>query len=129
MDEGSHNWAAKNLIGNWRIVGTYTAETGELVTPQSGTDANHNGDAVDRTIRQSRRQANIGSNVTALKNTRGDTVAYLATNPNARYIRAQAGQFATAGRNTLKDAGHQQLGYVARQAVPDHRIEVVRDPR
>ena len=101
----SHNWAAKNLVGNWRLVGTYTAETGELVTPQSGADANGNGDAVDRTILNPAGDPNQGSDVTALKNSRGDTVAYLAKNPNARYIRAQAGTFATAGRNTLRMPG------------------------
>jgi hypothetical protein len=101
----THNWAARNLIGNWRIVGTYTAETGELVTPQSGTDSNGNGDAVDRTIVNPAGQANVGSNVTALKNTKGDTVAYLATNPNARYIKAGSGTFPNAGRDTLRMPG------------------------
>ncbi len=43
----------------------------------------------------------VGSDVTALKNSAGATVAYLAVNPNAQYIRAQAGAFATGGRNTL----------------------------
>ena len=48
---GSSNWAMKNLIGNWRFVGTYTAESGEWVTAQSGGDANLNGDsAPDRTV-------------------------------------------------------------------------------
>jgi hypothetical protein len=102
---GSTNWAAKNLIGNWQFVGTYTAESGELVTPQSGVDANLNGDTVDRTIINPAGTANVGSDVTALKNAKGDTVAYLATNPNARYIRAQKGAFANAGRNTLQMPG------------------------
>ncbi len=99
------NWATKNLLGNWRLSGTYTAETGELVTPQSGDDANLNGDTVDRTIINPAGQANVGSNVTALKNSAGATVAYLATNPNARYIRAQLGAYPNAGRNTLQMPG------------------------
>ena len=101
----SSNWMAKNLIGNWGFVGTYTAETGELATPQSGTDSNGNGDAVDRTIVNPGGQANVGSDVTALKNTKGDTVAYLAKNANARYIKAGAGAFPNAGRNTLQMPG------------------------
>jgi len=101
----SSNWAAKNLLGNWRLVGTYSAETGELVTPQSGTDSNGNGDAVDRTIINPAGQSNIGTDVTALKNTKGDTVAYLAKNPNARYIKAASGTFPNAGRDTLKMPG------------------------
>src|SRR5579885_764395 len=101
----ANNWAAKNVLGNWRFVGTYTAEVGELVTPQSGVDANGNGDAVDRTIVNPAGQGNIGSGVTALKNSSGATVAYLATNPNARYIQAGSGTFANAGRNTIQMPG------------------------
>ena len=91
----------KNIIGNWRFVGTYTAETGEWVTPQSGADANLNGDTVDRTIVNPSGNANLGSAVTALKNSAGATVAYLATNPNARYIQPVLGALTTAGRNTI----------------------------
>jgi hypothetical protein len=39
--------------------------------------------------------------VTALKNSAGQTVGYLATDPSAMYIRAGLGVFPTAGRNTL----------------------------
>ena len=102
----SSNWAAKNLIGNWRFVGTYTAETGEWVTAQSGIDANLNGDtATDRTIINPAGDAKLGSAVTPLKNTAGATVAYLATNPNARYITAEKGALANGGRNTIRMPG------------------------
>jgi hypothetical protein len=97
----ANSWFAKNLIGNWRFVGTYTAETGELVTPQSQADANLNGDTVDRTIINPSGTADVGSDVTALRNSAGDTVAYLAKNPNARYIKANFGALPNAGRNTL----------------------------
>jgi hypothetical protein len=97
----AHNWAAKNLIGNWRIVGTYTAESGEWVTAQSGTDSNQNGDSLDRTIINPSGDPTLGSGVTALKNAAGATVAYLATTPNAKYITAGAGTIPTAGRNTI----------------------------
>jgi hypothetical protein len=103
--KGSSSWLAKNLVGNWLLVGTYTAETGELVTPQSGDDANLNGDTVDRTIINPAGAANVGSDVTQLKNSSGAVVAYLAKNPNARYIRAQLGALPTAGRNTLQMPG------------------------
>lgn len=97
----SNSWAMRNLVGNWRIVGTYTAETGELVTPQSGTDSNLNADSVDRTIVNPAGVGNVGSDVTALKNSAGKVVAYVAQNPNARYIRAGQGALPNAGRNTL----------------------------
>ena len=45
--------------------------------------------------------ANKGSDVTALTNSAGQTVGYLAVDPSARYIRAGLGVFPNAGRNTL----------------------------
>ncbi len=99
----SDNWFAKNLVGNWRFVGSYTAETGELATVQSGTDTNMNGDsASDRAIVNPAGDANRGSGVTALKNSAGATVAYLALDPTARYITAAAGALSNGGRNTLQ---------------------------
>ncbi len=98
----SSNWFKKNLIGNWLASGTYTYESPEYATVQSAADANFNGDtAGDRSIINVNGQDRVGSDVTALKNSKGDTVGYLANNPNARYIRAGLGAFANAGRNTL----------------------------
>ncbi len=95
------NWFTRNLIGNWEMAPVFTYETGTLVTPQSAVDANLNGDSAgDRTIFNPAGTANVGSGVTALKNTAGATVAYLANNPNARYIQARSGALATAGRQT-----------------------------
>jgi hypothetical protein len=98
----ANSWAMKNLIGNWRFVGTYTAESGEWVTPQSGTDSNLNGDSAgDRTIVNPGGDPKVGSGVTALKNSAGATVGYLAINPKAGYITAGSGALANAGRNTV----------------------------
>lgn len=95
------NWFMKNLVGNWEIAPIYTYETGTLVTPQSAVDANLNGDAAgDRTIINPAGTANVGSASTPLKNSKGLIVAYLAANPNARYIVAQKGAIATGGRQT-----------------------------
>ena len=98
----SSSWAAKNLIGNWRFVGTYTAESGEWVTAQSAVDSNLNGDsAPDRTIINASGDPNLGSAVKALTNSAGATVAYLAATSNARYITAGIGAIANSGRNTI----------------------------
>ncbi len=102
----SDNWFLKNLVGNFMFVGTYTAETGELVDPQSGVDSNLNGDtAGDRTIVNPKGISTRGSGVTALKNSAGDIVGYLANDPTARYIQAGLGALANAGRNTLQMPG------------------------
>jgi len=103
--KSSANWATKNLAGNWRIVGTYTAETGELVTAQSVQDSNLNYDSLDRTVRNMNGNPLLGSDVEALTNSAGKTVAYLALNPNAMYIKAGIGAFADSGRNTIRMPG------------------------
>src|SRR5205085_398678 len=83
-------------------VGTYTYESPEYVTVQSGQDSNLNGDtAGDRVVLNPAGDPTKGSNVTALKNTAGATVAYLASDPTAMYIKAGLGVYPNAGRNTL----------------------------
>jgi hypothetical protein len=97
------HWLMRNLVGNWVIAPVYTYESPELGTVQSQLDANLNGDtASDRSIINPAGIDGTGSGITALKNSSGATVAYLANNPNARYIRAGVGTFATGGRNTLR---------------------------
>ncbi len=100
--KGSNNWMAKNLLGNWEIAPQWQLQSPEFYTPQSGVDSNLNGDAApDRTIFNAKGVAGTGSTVTALTNTAGQTVGYLADNPNAQYIQAGSGALTTIGRNTL----------------------------
>ena len=109
----SQSWALRNLVGNWEVAPIYTYESPEYYTVLSGVDSNLNSDsASDRTIVNPNGAAGSGSGVygldrngnrisptasTALVNT---IVAYVAVNPNARYIQAGPGAFANAGRNT-----------------------------
>jgi hypothetical protein len=93
----------RSVFGGFSFAGTYTYEMGENVTVLSGNDTNLNGDAAgDRSIINPSGVKNTSSLVTALKNTAGKTVGYLATNPNAQYIQAGLGARSTAGRNTLR---------------------------
>ena len=109
--QGDKNWLKRNILGNFQFAGTFTAETGELATPQSGLDSNLNDDSAgDRVvINPNGGFANSSSDVTALKATsganNGQTVAYLANNPYALYIRAQQGMYANSGRNILQMPG------------------------
>ena len=58
-----------------------------------------NGDnAGDRVILNSAGVKGTGSGVTALTNTAGDTVGYLADNPSAQYVVAGPGALATSGK-------------------------------
>jgi hypothetical protein len=96
------NWAMKNILGNWNVSMTYTYQSPEYATVQSGVDSNLNGDSAgDRAIVNPAGTANVGSDVTPITNANGDTVAYLAVNPNARYIVAGPGALSNGGRNSL----------------------------
>ena len=100
--KGSDNWAMKNILGNWSFSPVYTYESPQWATVQSATDSNLNNDSAgDRVILNPGGIRGTGSGVTALTNTAGDTVAYLASNPTAQYIVAGAGALANTGRNTL----------------------------
>jgi hypothetical protein len=96
------NWFLRNLIGNWEIAPVYIYQTGTLITPQSETDSNLNADsAPDRVFTNSAGNPSLGSGVTPLLNNAGDTVAYLALNPNARYVTAPQGTLPTGGRSLV----------------------------
>jgi hypothetical protein len=104
-------WVMKNVVSNWNLTGTYTYQTGEWATIQSGVDSNLNGDnAGDRTIINPAGTATVGSGVTGYNakgqvSTGSDIVAYVAKNPNARYVQAGVGALADAGRNTVRMPG------------------------
>ncbi len=103
------NWFLRNLVGNWNISGTYTYETPEYATVQSGIDSNLNGDSAgDRTIVNPSGQFSVGSGVTgynaagrAVAAGSSSIVAYVANNPNARFVVAGQGALANSGRNNF----------------------------
>jgi len=104
------NWFMKNVVGNWQFSPVYTFETGQWVTAQANRDANLNIDSAgDRAILNPSGQKGVGTDVTALKATAGpnagDTVAYVAKNPNAQYIRTGVGALSNLSRNTLQAPG------------------------
>jgi hypothetical protein len=109
----SQNWAMRNVLGNWEVAPIYTYESPEYYTVLSGLDSNLNSDsASDRTIVNPGGIAGTGSGVYGLDRNGNriaanaaasqvnNIVAYVAANPNARYIQAGPGAFANAGRNT-----------------------------
>lgn len=99
----SENAFVRAVFGGFSFAGTYTFESGEKATVRSGIDSNLNGDnAGDRTIRNGNGVRNTASTVSALTNTAGQIVGYLADNPNAEYIQAGLGAVTNSGRNTLQ---------------------------
>jgi hypothetical protein len=98
----NRSWFVKNLLGNWEIAPVYTYQSGQHVTPQSAIDSNLNGDsAPDRVIINPSGNINAGTTATALTNSAGDTVAYLAKDPNARFVVAPRGTLPNGGRSLL----------------------------
>jgi hypothetical protein len=94
-------WFLKNIVGNWEFAPVYTYQSGEPIDVQSGVDSNLNADSAgDRTFVNPSGTSNLGSGVTALTNSSGDVVGYLANNPNARYIEGGLGSLPNGGRNT-----------------------------
>lgn len=107
--KNNSNWLLKNIVGNWNVSGTYTYESPEYATVQSGLDSNLNGDSAgDRSIINTAGAANMGTGVTAY-NAQGQavaagdpsTVAYVANSASARYVTASYGALANGGRNTF----------------------------
>lgn len=108
----SSNGFVRTVVGGWNFSGTYTAESGQKATVLSGIDSNQNGDAAaDRAIRNPGGTPGTGSTVTALTNSAGRIVGYLADNPNAEYIRAGAGAQSNSARNTLQMPGINNLDF------------------
>jgi len=112
------NWLLRNTLGNWEIAPIYTYQSGQWVTPQSGLDANLNGDSAgDRVVLNPGGIGGTGSGVVPLctsavaacPTTLTDALAapagvvgYLATNPTARFIQAGYGVYPNAGRNIMQ---------------------------
>jgi hypothetical protein len=98
----NRNWWMKNIVGNWELAPVYTYQSGQHVTPQSAVDSNLNADsAPDRVIVNSAGNPNLGTTATALTNSVGETVAYLAVNPNAKFVAAPQGTIPNGGRSIL----------------------------
>ena len=117
-------WIAKNVVGNWNLALTYIYESPEYATVQSNVDANLNGDAIgDRSIVNPNGTAGLGSGVTPVDRTgkvvaagSASIVAYVAKNPNARYIAAGKGAYTTGGRNTFPLAPIDNIDFSLRKS-------------
>jgi hypothetical protein len=127
----NHNAFVRTVLANYSFSGTYIAESPEYVTPQSGIDANLNSDSVsDRVIVNPNGIPGVGSNTTALRNSANQIVAYVAVNPNAQFLTAQAGALANGGRNILASRGINNFDLSVSKTIPIHeryRAEVRAD--
>ena len=100
--KGSSSWALRNIVGNFMITPVYVFESPEWADVVSALDSNFNGDSAgDRVVYNPSGVKGRGADATPLMNSNGDTVAYLAADSTAQYIRAHPGALATSSRNTL----------------------------
>lgn len=96
-------------LGGYILSGTYTYETPQYATVQSGVDSNLNGDSAgDRVVINPNGVSNTGSGVDGLDRNGNivdpgsdNIVAYVAKNPNAQYLVAGLGALANGGRQTI----------------------------
>jgi hypothetical protein len=120
------NWMKKYILGNYVVSGTYIAESPMWGTVQSGLDSNLNGDSAgDRAIVNPGGADGTGSDVTPLTNSRGQTVAYLANDPNARFIKAAAGAYANGGRSLLPLRGINNFDLSFMKRIPVRESKVI----
>ncbi len=106
------NGFVRTALGGFQIAGTYITESGQRATVLSGIDSNLNGDAApDRAIRNPAGVRNTASTVTALTNSSGRVVGYLADNPNAEYIQTGLGALSNSARNTLQLPGINNIDF------------------
>jgi hypothetical protein len=130
---GERGWRSQ-VLGNWQVSAIYQAESGQLVDALSFNDANGNFDnAGDRTVLNPAGNKGLGTDVNwLLRNgqvvARGaaserDVVGYVAQNAGARFIFADTGANANAGRNLLKAAGmnNWDLAFFKRFSITEHQ--------
>jgi hypothetical protein len=112
----SSNAFANAFIGGWELTAIFQAQSGQLIDVQSGIDSNRNGDnAGDRALFNPNGDINVGSNIVGLtlvngvvtqvpvgSSPNGAVRAYLATNPNAAWIKTGyfAAELANGGAGT-----------------------------
>ena len=106
----------RNVVGNWMFAPIYTYESPEYATVLSNVNSNLNGDSsiIDRVIINPNGVKGTATTVTpqyasnlaslcgaGVTQCNANLVGYVAVNPNAYYIQAQAGTLPNGSRNTL----------------------------
>jgi len=95
----------RDILANMTMSGTYTYQSPSPLPISSGIDALLAGgfSSSGVFVNPNGNTSGIGSGVSPLTNSQGQTVAYLANNPNAQYIRAGRGTFPTGGTQLYPD--------------------------
>src|SRR5579883_2014170 len=117
------NWF-RDVVANMNLSATYIYESPSPLTIQSGFDTGLGGFAGSGVFVNPNGIAGTGSGVTALTNSSGQVVGYLANNPNAQFVRGGLGTFAASPRNNfisgLRPINDFDASFVKRFAIRDH---------
>jgi len=97
----NRGWLMKNLLGNWEVAPIYIYQTGALVTPQSGIDANLNGDSASDEFSSIPRAVRLSDRIRGRYKT--------APGRRSRIWRLIRAEFVSAPRGTLPNAGRNLL--------------------
>jgi hypothetical protein len=107
---------ANGVLGGFQLNGIYLLESGQPITPLSGTDVNNNFDSSsDRVAVNPNGDANVGTSTSyVVRDSAGNTaitsvapsdltriVGYVAVNPNAKWVATRLGGQTSSTRNTL----------------------------
>ncbi len=92
----------RDIVSNMNLTGTYIYESPAPATFQSGLDSLLTGFGGSGVFTNPNGIVGTGSGVTPLTNSSGQVVGYLATNPDAQFIRAGLGSFAVSPRNNIE---------------------------
>jgi hypothetical protein len=94
---------ARNIFANVSLSGTFTYESPQYLTAMSGVDAGLMGTTLGTgVITNPNGTSMTSSGVTPLSNSFGQTVGYLANNPNAQFIRSAPGLYTPLARNNVR---------------------------
>jgi hypothetical protein len=111
----------RDIFANMTIAGTYTYQSAPSILLNSGFDTTGGTSSFSGVFVNPDATGTTGTGVSPLRNSAGQTVAYLANDPNARFVRGAAGTFAT-GRARLggfQDTNNFDVSAVKRFGVRD----------
>jgi hypothetical protein len=102
---GTHSYGwVREILANMTLSGIYTYASPAPIPLTSGFNTLLGGGfAPSNVFINSNGTPGVGSGVMPLQNSAGQTVAYLATNPNAQFVQGAAGAFPNGGRVTFPD--------------------------
>jgi hypothetical protein len=90
---------ARNVFADFNLAGTYRYSTGSTLIPITGMNTGFNSNAFGtRALFNPENEGTAVSQLAPLMNSQGATVAYLTTNPNARFIQGAPGVFSGYNR-------------------------------